>query len=343
MKSGFNYLNPITDPEYLWGRDSDLTKVFSRINADRPQSVSIVGGHKIGKTSFINVFYSPAIRKKYLDNPESYYFIKLKVNEDSEKNVTEFFRTLGSHLKTIPLSDKIDCDPDDGYGFLLKFIQMNMEEGKKIIFIFDDFHIITSNPDFPLEFFSFLRSMANSYNVAYITSSRLELQKLCTTKDIEESPFFNIFSNYNLRLLSKDHVMKPFSEITGSIEFSGDTEGLLWQNTHHHPYVLQIIGSLLLENEAGSIKRKAQQQLESFFDMIWNDLGDTEKRAVRILASGKPLPRPMIHIVRELSKRSILMEENDKWSFFTPLFKEYIEDGYAKKFGFFKRLLSKRS
>jgi len=51
-----------------------------------------------------------------------------------------------------------------------------------------------------------MRSMANTYNVAYVTTSSETLQKLCVLKDVEESPFFNIFTNIALKPLSAAEV-----------------------------------------------------------------------------------------------------------------------------------------
>ena len=62
----------------------------------------------------------------------------------------------------------------------------------------DEFEAVTTNPNFSLEFFSFLRFLANHYNVAYLTSSARDLQVLCHTEEISDSPFFNIFSTMRL-------------------------------------------------------------------------------------------------------------------------------------------------
>ena len=53
-----------------------------------------------------------------------------------------------------------------------------------------------------------MRSLANSYRVAYVTSSRDELQLMCHNKDISDSPFFNIFSNLPLRPFNREEAMQ---------------------------------------------------------------------------------------------------------------------------------------
>src|SRR5262249_9706162 len=70
--------------------------------------------------------------------------------------------------------------------------------GFRLVILLDEFERITNNPKFPLEFFAFLRFLANHYDVAYITSSSRDLQSLCHSEAISDSPFFNIFSSLRL-------------------------------------------------------------------------------------------------------------------------------------------------
>ena len=342
MDFTFDYLNPVTDPDYLWGREADLAKIFSRINAERPQSVSIVGGRKIGKTSFINVMNSPLVKEKYLNDAQSFLFLKLYIDEKTEASVGKFFGSLTELAKNHPVLKEIHIDGSNEYNLFQEFIHLCMEEKKKVILILDDFHLITSNPVFPLEFFSFLRSMANSYNVAYITTSRLELQKLCYIKDVEESPFFNIFSNYNLKLLTENHIRQPVSEVLEKLGIGNIGQEVLWRNAAHHPYILQVVGSLLLKHKAEEVEAIAQERLTDYFNQLWNGLNNPEKKALKTLTMGYSLPAPMKHIIRELCKRSVLREENGDFSFFTPLFRTYIIRQHVYGGKWLKKLFSKR-
>ena len=74
----------------------------------------------------------------------------------------------------------------------------------RLVLLLDEFETVTTNANFSLEFFSFLRYLANHYNVAYLTSSERDLQQLCHTKEISDSPFFNIFSTLPLTVFKPD-------------------------------------------------------------------------------------------------------------------------------------------
>jgi hypothetical protein len=82
------------------------------------------------------------------------------------------------------------------------------DAGRRIIILMDEFEVITRNPRFEGQFFALLRALANTYNVAYVTSSQEDLQKMCHTADIADSPFFNIFSNLILRPFSREEALE---------------------------------------------------------------------------------------------------------------------------------------
>ena len=46
----------IQDIEEFYGRDVEVEKIYSRIGSSRPQSISIVGERRIGKSSLLNLY-----------------------------------------------------------------------------------------------------------------------------------------------------------------------------------------------------------------------------------------------------------------------------------------------
>ncbi|HSE99153.1 MAG TPA: ATP-binding protein, partial [Blastocatellia bacterium] len=55
------YLNrvAIKDPRQFFGRSREVSKIFSRIGASRPQSISVVGERRIGKSSLLYYINHP--------------------------------------------------------------------------------------------------------------------------------------------------------------------------------------------------------------------------------------------------------------------------------------------
>ena len=337
MEKPFDPDNPVANPRHFWGRDGDLTKIISRINAVRPQSISIVGGRKIGKTSIINMINLPEIQKRYLDNPENYIFLKMEVDE-TVADVHIFVQRMLDLMKANMKWCEIHLDESDDYTSIKKYITACSEKGMKVIVLLDDFHYITSNQAFPLEFFSFLRSMANSYNIAYVTSSRLELQKLCVIKDVEESPFFNIFSNFVLKLFTEQQVKNTVGEVLKQHSISTVGQEYFWRNAAYHPYIMCVVGSLLLDHDLAEVESKAMTQLGGFFSQLWDEMKDLEKEVLKTIIRDDQISQQAKYVVRELAKRSLLVEDNGSSEIFTPLFQKYVLDRHMQKGGWLKKL-----
>jgi serine/threonine-protein kinase len=90
------YLNrvAIKDPTQFFGRAREVSKIFSRIGASRPQSISVVGERRIGKSSLLNYINHPDVRGRFLDRSESYAFAFIDLQQKRRLTLTEFFKEL---------------------------------------------------------------------------------------------------------------------------------------------------------------------------------------------------------------------------------------------------------
>src|SRR6185436_20764762 len=90
------YLNrvAIKDPAQFFGRAREVSKIFSRIGASRPQSISVVGERRIGKSSLLNFINHPEVRRRFLDPTESYAFAFIDLQQKRRLTLTEFFKEL---------------------------------------------------------------------------------------------------------------------------------------------------------------------------------------------------------------------------------------------------------
>jgi AAA+ ATPase superfamily predicted ATPase len=198
------YLNrvAIKDPKQFFGRTKEVAKIFSRIGASRPQSISVVGERRIGKSSLLYFINNPEVRASFVDRPESYAFAFIDLQQKRRLTLTEFFKELFTLLaKETGDSSLTSLDP--AFDTLRDVLENFRRDGRKLVVLFDEFDAITANRAFDLEFYSFLRSVANNYDVAYVTSSARDLQELCHTQLIADSPFFNIFTNVFLRAFTR--------------------------------------------------------------------------------------------------------------------------------------------
>jgi eukaryotic-like serine/threonine-protein kinase len=198
------YLNrvAIKDTAQFFGRAREVSKIFSRIGSSRPQSISVVGERRIGKSSLLNYINHPQVRARYLDGADSYTFAFIDLQQKRRLTLTEFFKELFS-LVAKEVNDESVTRLEPQFDSVRALLESFRRQGRKLVVLFDEFDAITTNRAFDLEFYSFLRSIANNYDVAYVTSSARDLQELCHTQLIADSPFFNIFTNVFLRAFTR--------------------------------------------------------------------------------------------------------------------------------------------
>ena len=90
------YLNrvAIKDPAQFFGRTREVSKIFSRLASSRPQSISVVGERRIGKSSLLYYINHPQVRARFLDKSESYMFAFIDLQQKRRLTLTEFFKEL---------------------------------------------------------------------------------------------------------------------------------------------------------------------------------------------------------------------------------------------------------
>jgi serine/threonine-protein kinase len=211
------------------------------------------------------------------------------------------------------------------------------EAGKRIIVLMDEFESITTNPNFDMQFFSFLRFLANNYKVAYVTSSLNDLQQMCYDKEIADSPFFNIFSNLPLR---------PFApeEARDLIRVPSEREGLplepyseqILNMSGYFPLYIQIACSSVfesvLEKDGGDpdweqVEKTFVDEANPHYSFVWDRMDDTVRGNLARVASGKQIDKKFRHINEELHRLGYLRKKsNDESAIFSDLFRQFVLD-----------------
>ncbi|MBN1411540.1 MAG: ATP-binding protein [Spirochaetales bacterium] len=318
---------PVTAPADFFGQRGIIKRIFSRIGAERPQSVAVIGSIKSGKTSLVNYVMNETVRSQYLDELDKYYFCQINIREEAFTSIKDFID------KVIKCLFNEKNGEENPYTGLQKKVEALHSGGKILVLLLDDFHLITSSESFPLEFFSFLRSLANNYNVAYVTTSFLELQKLCVVKDIEESPFFNIFTNLSLGLISKsaaEKILEPaFNPEVGKslVEWLGPS-----------PYLLKLVGNEILERkiDKGKIIEKNYESLflpliSPYFEQIISILDNESYKPLKNLGAGKAPAEKELHLLRPLVRYGFLEEYEDTLQSFSPAFTLFLKSKLSNK------------
>jgi len=92
LQNPFESSDPVLVPSRFYGHRMNIQKIYARIGASRPQSISIVGERKIGKSSLLNTLSHQDTKSQFLPEPEKYIFGHLHLRYRNDWKPDEFFR-----------------------------------------------------------------------------------------------------------------------------------------------------------------------------------------------------------------------------------------------------------
>jgi tRNA A-37 threonylcarbamoyl transferase component Bud32 len=324
------YLNrvAIKDTAQFFGRSREVSKIFSRIGSSRPQSISVVGERRIGKSSLLYYINHPQVRSRLLDASGSYTFAFIDLQQKRRLTLTEFFKELFS-LIAREVNDDSVARLEPAFDSVRALLEGFRREGRKLVVLFDEFDAITTNRAFDLEFYSFLRSIANNYDVAYVTSSARDLQELCHTQLIADSPFFNIFTNVFLRAFTRKEaaelIAKPSAE--AGLPLEGYARRIM-ELAGHFPYFLQIACSAYfdqLSENGGKLDREEVEatfldEAKGQFRFIWDHMSDSHRRCVRDFVENGQVEKEQAHVYEDLKRAGYFIEDDRGPRIFSTVF-----------------------
>lgn len=149
------YLNRvmIQDPSHFYGRRREFSRIFSRIGVERPQSVSVVGERRIGKSSLLYQLSLPHVQERFLSDRASLVVVFLDFQQLRNISLQDFFLVLMNQIRRA--DPEIVAAEAPGYRAFQQIQERLRERNKRLILLLDEFDAITSNAIFDREFYSF--------------------------------------------------------------------------------------------------------------------------------------------------------------------------------------------
>jgi len=270
----FTSRSMIKDPKLFSGRLEELHAIKNLLLT--MQSCSVVGPRRIGKSSLLYYLAHPDYHLN--EYPPEYKFVFLDLQELSGSKTEDFFATVINRLRrTSPELVNSDLNKDIGMQGFRRFLGGITEAGTKLILCLDEFEMLSQNPNFSADFFTFLRGLCSNYNFALVTSSRKSLFDLCHQRDLQTSQLWNIFIELPLGLMKAGEIqalIRKYLEY-GSLNVRQEYIDKAMSLAGNHPFFLQIAFYFLFDACA--------DQQDPDFDAI-HDLFTTESRRHYIFA-----------------------------------------------------------
>lgn len=356
----FTYGNPISDAQRFTGRAREVEQIFSRLRNVEFESSSLVGERRIGKTSLLNYIADPNVRRAHgLDPQESIFvYADLALLDATTtpprlwqyllRQIVPHLEQAEAHILTAALNDPNSLD-----NFTLAEIFDLLDTQKRhVVLLLDEFENVTRNNNFGPDFFYGLRSLAIHHHLALITSSRRELIELTHSEEIRSSPFFNIFANINVRLLTRADALALIINALSSTEirFTESEIETLIRLAGTHPFFLQSAAHFLFQEYAENLdapthpsawQEKFRAEAMPHLFEYWRQCEPREKVVLAACALRVPhdqagntaamsditlrnfLARSE-RIVAQLEKRALIVMQGEYYAPFNELFTQYI-------------------
>jgi hypothetical protein len=325
----------IQDVQSFFGRRRELSRIFSRIGVQRPQSVSVVGERRIGKSSLLYQLSLPEVQSKFLLDRSSLIVAFVDFQQLRTITLQDFFGVLSGQIRRV--DPEIAGSDTIGYRSFQQVQDRLLAKTKRLVLLFDEFDAITSNPVFDRDFYAFLRSVANNSAVAYVTSSKTELQRLCHSSAVADSPFFNIFSTLHLRPFEKeealDLITRPSRE--AGIPLESHAENIL-QLSGFFPFYIQIACSVYfdwLEENPGvepvfpEIASRFLEEAGPHFEYFWGQCQPECRRFLRSLIKGDQPRQEDVDMCRTLTRDGyVLQEGGGRYRIFSRVFGDRVRE-----------------
>ncbi len=273
----------------FFGRTQLLRKFYVAI-ANR-QSVSLEGPRRIGKTSFLRCASLPEVQQSFAFNGSQYLFVYLNLREYLRKTCEDFLLAVckaliadGPELPELQL--QAGRDSADEFSRILNIIT---GRGFFPVLLLDAFDNVTRNEHFDAEFLAFLRAKATNGQISYVTASVAPLVDV-SHRDIVDSPFFNIFYNYELGPLApeeaRDLITLPAEKV--GLPFTASETALIARMAGRHPFFIQRVCHSIFEEklshnncEEQRLKKLVYEDLQPHFTDIWERLIEDQRRMLQ--------------------------------------------------------------
>jgi hypothetical protein len=356
-KNPYFHRGPIKNVLHFFGRKDVITHIFDRLR--HTEDCSIIGPRAIGKTSLMHYISHPDIVKKHHLDPKKYIFVYCDLQRFGENaDIMDFYFEMFQRLVVCVTQRELLKEGElkrftKGANGVLKKINKTLfeiadletlittlsEKDFRIVYMFDEFENISSNPNFDFSFYGQLRSLSGNpgFQVAIITASKESIYDLTFDEEIKTSPFFRYFEDFHLGPMDEGEISE-FYELgmkNGAV-FSPSIKNLIGEWSGGHPFLVQLSCDYFFDLVARGVKfssTESEKHIDIFlkrhkkhFAYFWTQVNKKEQACMWWLASGKHPGSDCDSILNELEEKYLVIKEGGKFKVFSSAFARFIRE-----------------
>lgn len=328
----------IVDSTMFFGRGVELDEILQYLRGS--QSISIVGPPEIGKSSLLK---KAALAGAGTASGAGMgrIFVLIGCQDLACIGMREILSTICMETATALTREGLESEPALSGStpermwsdFETVFRKMH-QRGLKPVLMLDDFEWLSNNAQVEARFYNALRSIASRLGVAILTCSQrplIELTFLGRSQEILSSPFFNIFAQLNLGLLTEAEARQLIREplLLAGRPADPTLEEFILQLVGRHPLGLQTACFHAWEqsDDLVEIERLTRQALAPFFQDNWEALGCMEREALLIPAHNglSALEDPVQRIaLRDLTRKCLVVPTGGTYTYPSKVWAEFV-------------------
>jgi len=287
------------------GRQALSERIWSDLTKSSPSNLSIVGPRHIGKTVLLKSLID---RAKQVDSPYSlvvYWQLGYAPPQSDEHFIAQLcgmlYEAMGKDSATYK-GHREELAAEKSFAALKEVMDLLELDGHSVLMIWDGFDKPLSQGLLSGFLFGQLRDLFYGKKHRVITATRATQTELARNKQVEDSPFWNMFDVNPVRV-------GPFdpSDFTAAIEAAsvivtpgGQRELSNW--TGGHPVLLlSVLNSLsraslgdIDNNQVNDAASRVASELTDFLDRLWDACGTSEKNAFQMLVENGELDKDKI-------------------------------------------------
>lgn len=287
------------------GRGAILERIWGDLTKASPANLSVVGPKYIGKTVLLK---SLAGRAKQSDSPYSLviywqlgYVPPQSDNEFIEQLCDRLYSAMGSDAVTYK-DHRAELQSEKSLPVLKEVMDLLQMEERAALIIWDGFDKPLSQGLLSDQLFGNLRDLFYGKRHRVVTATRATQTELARSKQVEDSPFWNMFDVNPIRVGPFDGADVECALTSAALTMNQGGKKELSNWTGGHPVLLlSILNSLVglgsneltnahVNQAAGTVA----SELSDFMDKLWNEFGASTKNAFHLLVEQDGLDKDRI-------------------------------------------------